>query len=71
MKSMMKFVLALVFAFLIQTATCQENQSWSITNPVFEKGKSGSFDELSVKDPSIVFYENAWHLFYTARGNNE
>ena len=71
MKSLIKFVFTLVIAFPLWTATCQENQSWSITNPVFEKGKPGSFDELSVKDPSIVFYENAWHLFYTARGNNE
>ncbi len=44
---------------------------WEIGDPIFEKGTPASFDETSVKDPSIVFYENAWHLFYTARGNNE
>ncbi|NQU55067.1 MAG: hypothetical protein HQ522_21315 [Bacteroidetes bacterium] len=44
---------------------------WKIENLIFEKGSKGSFDEVSVKDPSIVFFENAWHLFYTARGKNE
>ena len=44
---------------------------WNIGSPIFEKGKNGAFDEISVKDPTIVFYENQWHLFYTARSNNE
>ena len=64
------FTLCFLFG-MYSEISAQENQSWSITNPVFEKSKPGSFDELSVKDPSIVFYENSWHLFYTARGNNE
>ena len=44
---------------------------WTISSPVFEQGKIGSFDEIAVKDPSIVHYENEWHLFYTARSRNE
>lgn len=71
MKPMIKFIFVLVSLFYALTVMCQENQNWNITKPVFEKGNPGSFDETSVKDPSIVFYENAWHLFYTARGNNE
>lgn len=67
----MKFVFAIVFLLFTFMAICQENRRWNITKAVFEKGIAGSFDETSVKDPSIVFYENAWHLFYTARGNNE
>lgn len=34
-------------------------------------GPPGSFDETAVKDPSIVFHNNAWHLFYTARGRGQ
>jgi hypothetical protein len=54
-----------------QEKTQSTSYSWTISNPIFEKGAKGSFDEIAVKDPSIVFYKNAWHLFYTARGNNE
>ena len=34
-------------------------------------GPAGSFDATAVKDPSIVFAEGQWHLFYTARGNGK
>lgn len=49
----------------------QDGNVWEIQAPVFVRGEKGSFDETSVKDPSMVFYNNAWHIFYTARGNNE
>lgn len=51
----------------LQTA----NSKWIVSDPILEKGESGSFDETAVKDPSIVYFNNAWHLFYTARGNKE
>ncbi|MFT7160825.1 MAG: hypothetical protein ACI9GZ_002002 [Bacteroidia bacterium] len=60
-----------VFFSGFSSSLAQNNNVWQIHSPVFEKGPKGTFDEISVKDPSIVFYENAWHLFYTARGNNE
>ena len=31
----------------------------------------GSFDQIAVKDPSIVFFQGAWHVFYTARSKTE
>ncbi len=34
-------------------------------------GTAGSFDATAVKDPSIVFAQGQWHLFYTARGNGK
>jgi hypothetical protein len=40
--------------------------SWKVNNPVFTASTSDGFDNASVKDPSIVFYNNKWHLFYTA-----
>ena len=44
--------------------------AWNVGPPVFSPGPAGSFDETAVKDPSIVFAEGFWRLFYTARGNN-
>ncbi len=44
---------------------------WRLCHPVLEPGPKGSFDETAVKDPSVVFFENRWHIFYTARGRNE
>jgi hypothetical protein len=47
-----------------------EDRVWRLGNPVLAPGPSGTFDETAVKDPSIVFFENRWHLFYTARGQD-
>jgi hypothetical protein len=46
-------------------------KTWIVSEPIFEKGPKGSFDELSVKDPSIVFYNNKYHLFYTSKASYE
>jgi len=46
-------------------------KKWTISAPVLSQGPGGSFDEVAVKDPSIVFFEGKWHLFYTARSKNE
>ena len=45
--------------------------NWEIGDYIFSPGPTGAFDEIAVKDPSIVFYENKWHIFYTARSKNE
>jgi hypothetical protein len=47
-----------------------ENQ-WEISAPILSPGPEGSFDEVAVKDPSIVFHDGKWHLFYTARSKSE
>lgn len=47
-----------------------ENQ-WVISPPILRPGPHGSFDEVAVKDPSIVYFEGIWHLFYTARSQKE
>jgi hypothetical protein len=65
------FILFFVLATPVEYVFGQEKRSWEIDSPIFENGTIGAFDEISVKDPTIVFFENAWHLFYTARGNNE
>ena len=52
-----------------QQASLSEN-SWELSaEPVLSAGPNGTFDEIAVKDPSVVYYEGAWHVFYTARGN--
>ena len=44
---------------------------WEISDPILYPGPEGSFDEVAVKDPSIVFFKGRWHLFYTARSKEE
>ncbi len=55
---------------LLAFATAAEPGAWTVGPPLFEPGPPGSFDETAVKDPSIVFAEGQWRLFYTARGND-
>lgn len=47
------------------------HNQWKVGAPVLEPGPPGSFDETAVKDPSVVYFEEQWHVFYTARGNRE
>ena len=44
---------------------------WSLGAPILSQGPEGSFDQVAVKDPSMVFYDGKWHLFYTARSKTE
>ncbi len=45
----------------------QLSPTWMVEARNFENGPEGAFDEISVKDPSIVFYEGKYHLFFTGR----
>jgi predicted GH43/DUF377 family glycosyl hydrolase len=63
-------VLFLLTLLLIPPATGQPT-AWHADAPLFRPGPAGSFDETSVKDPSIVRFNGAWHVFYTARGRNQ
>jgi hypothetical protein len=45
--------------------------TWRISDPILLPGPKGSFDRVAVKDPSIVFHNGMWHLFYTARSETE
>jgi hypothetical protein len=44
---------------------------WAVGDPILGPGPQGSFDEVAVKDPSLVFFEGKWHVFYTARSRTE
>jgi len=55
----------------VATAEDAVEKKWELGAPILSQGPAGSFDEVAVKDPSIVFYEGKWHLFYTARSKME
>ena len=66
----------LFLTFLLTTSVTirtsgPEEKEWLLNNPVMHSGGKGSFDEVAVKDPSIVFYEGRWHLFFTARSEEQ
>lgn len=44
---------------------------WTVSEPILEKGLAGTFNEISVKDPTIVFHNNKYHLFYTSKAKYE
>ncbi|MHC4200237.1 MAG: non-reducing end alpha-L-arabinofuranosidase family hydrolase [Planctomycetota bacterium] len=44
---------------------------WTVEAPLLLPGPKGEFDEVAVKDPTIVRHGGKWHLFYTARGRDE
>ena len=60
----------LTFASFSAESARGENR-WQAGDPVLQPGPNGSFDAVSVKDPSILFHEGLWHLFFTARGESE
>jgi len=35
---------------------------------ILSAGEEGSFDDVAVKDPTIVYYQGKWHLLYTVSG---
>lgn len=41
---------------------------WLVNKVVFTPGPKGSFDAVAVKDPSIVYFDGEYHLFYTGIG---
>ncbi len=40
---------------------------WTVTGPIFTHGRKGAFDEIAVKDASLVYFNGKYHLFYTAK----
>jgi hypothetical protein len=52
------------------TTTTSGSGTWSIQPRCFQDGPSGSFDDIAVKDPSIVSSGGQYHLFYTGRNSS-
>ncbi len=61
----------LAFAFVVSICAMTEGASWQASGVALSPGETGTFDEMAVKDPSVVFFEGRWHVFYTARGGGE
>ena len=40
---------------------------WTVGKPILKAGPAGTFDDISVKDPTIVRHGGNWHLFYTSK----
>lgn len=49
------------------TAAAIANPTWYADARCFLDGPAGAFDDLAVKDPSIVYSGGKYHLFYTGR----
>ncbi len=43
---------------------------WQVSPPLFAPIETADDEFYSVKDPSAVYFDGAWHLFCTIRGKN-
>ena len=46
-------------------------KKWTVSKPLLTAGPNDSFDNVAVKDPSIVFYNDNYHLFYTGKSSKQ
>ena len=46
-------------------------KKWVVSKPVFTPGPKGTFDDVAVKDPTIVYYNGNYHMFYTSKASME
>lgn len=67
----MKLICTVLFVLI--TLSCSNNnkgiqyQKWYLTNQILNARPAEPMDNVAVKDPSIVFYNGQYHLFYTAK----
>jgi hypothetical protein len=62
---------SMVLSLLLFHGASAWGTPWEVGAPVLSPGRAETFDETAVKDPSVVFFEGRWHVFYTARGRQE
>lgn len=66
-----------LMSMTVFVASCKEEkglfpyEKWTVSKPVFKVGPKGSFDDAAVKDPTIVFYNGQYHMFYTSKALKE
>jgi Glycosyl hydrolase family 62 len=47
-----------------------EYNHWTVSSqPILSAGRQDAFDDIATKDPSIVFYNKKYHLFYTSKSS--
>lgn len=66
----LQFIPLLVVGVMI-AGPARADVQWQVGVPVLVPGQAAAFDETAVKDPSVVFFQDKWHVFYTARGRGE
>ncbi len=44
-------------------------KKWFVSEPVLQAGPPGTFDDVAVKDPTIVRYNGKYHMFYTSKAS--
>jgi hypothetical protein len=59
-----------VWSFTTYVPALTDMPTWIAGSRCFLDGPPGAFDDIAVKDPSIVYYGGKWHLFYTGRDSN-
>jgi fibronectin type 3 domain-containing protein len=69
--SIKHFYLCLFFIAAVVWPHCYgDPPKWRADARCFLDGPSGAFDDIAVKDPSIVYSGGQWHLFYTGRDSS-
>jgi hypothetical protein len=53
---------------LVWSETVKVPSRWVGGSVILSAGEKGTFDDVAVKDPTIVHYQGKWHLFYTVSG---
>jgi endo-1,4-beta-xylanase len=85
MHSQFKVIKLVSLAILVVIISCKSNinpveqvneenlqfKKWIVSDPVFTNGGKDSFDEIAVKDPTIVFFNGKYHMFYTSIASYE
>lgn len=56
---------------VIKPFIANPSPSWKADDRCFLKGVPGEYDGVAVKDPSIVFSNGKWHLFFTGRDTSK
>ena len=60
-----------VLSCILSSCEAQSGQvqykRWTVGKPILQARKQSAFDNVAVKDPSIVFYDGKYHLFYTGK----
>ena len=51
--------------------SCLFYGKWTVSAPVLTAGPQGTFDDVAVKDPSVVYYGGRYHVFYTSKAARE
>lgn len=64
-------ILPLFVLGLMGVGLARADVRWQVEATVLVPGQARAFDETAVKDPSVVFFQGQWHVFYTARGREE